>query len=853
MISGPLIDLKIHSKKGFTPNKFTFDDHVMQELPNDVRGNRMMTKRPSYVLPTPQGFFGAKNVLENRCLFTTMVMSSAMYSQRQRILHHKKCVAVNLICQHIQNASKTLLSARAGKYVLKEVKRLEAEFSKIESVEEIVNSYALNHQIQIIVYNDKGELAGKFPMELKIEWPFAFLLLTRDGNKSHLEIIRNLEAFCIKVGFQCFFPGCGFKSRYFRLRRHLCKTTMPGVSSCFNCRKVTTSLKLQMEAGIKSFLFCSNKKLTESIACQDCNLTMTNQKCFFDHSSICKRIGFLCTRCNTYVPGDQKLGKMSHVCGKKVCLNCFQPLEEDIERPRSEHLCSWSKVKLRTELPNVSFAQFQMSAPGNASCTECFKMEQLALDERCIYHKHLNDDCKVWACSLIHEQEIHEKWQSVFFVDPSLKCLQPAVPVDLPQYIPSEIKKDHLQNLDLSKTRPIIQFNKAAKLDETLQAKFDKLSLKPDKNATDLFLEYILTETFRNFHILVETFEELDIIAFGLIENDILPRGALQRHSKMIKFKVLYYNITFACCKTFQDKEVWKVMGDDDRISFFPVQLLSCEHWQAIQELPPFTSFIELQDPVKLRQLKMIFWKSQEGKTWKAEEQLINSSLTRVFALASTFLSYLQSALDFQVSCLQIFGRPQQWKEGQLPFLHPLFSVSENGHVFDTYRLFQELGKFRILKWRDEYPSRVKVSRIETECVEFLRSGPDGDLGWQTEFGTGSQTKLYINGKLAHECDAFHPARREIFSFVGCYWHGCMFDNCPVLGKKNTPALKEKNAQFQRDVEKLMDLCSTHIDNFYYMQECTFRELKKENQDVRKFCRSLRKPMRHFYFRQGSI
>lgn len=96
-----------------------------------------------------------------------------------------------------------------------------------------------------------------------------------------------------------------------------------------------------------------------------------------------------------------------------------------------------------------------------------------------------------------------------------------------------------------------------------------------------------------------------------------------------------------------------------------------------------------------------------------------------------------------QVTCIGLFGKPQRAKDEELLFLHPLFSASTNGHVYDTFRLFQECGKLRIIKQRDEFPTKTKASRPETEFVLFLtKSDPE----WISEFGSGHQVTTILLG-----------------------------------------------------------------------------------------------------------
>ena len=64
-------------------------------------------------------------------------------------------------------------------------------------------------------------------------------------------------------------------------------------------------------------------------------------------------------------------------------------------------------------------------------------------------------------------------------------------------------------------------------------------------------------------------------------------------------------------------------------------------------------------------------------------------------------------------------------------------------------------------------------------------------------------------------------------------------------------ALREKNEKFLRDAERLLDLFPNHVETIFYIQECEFEEMKRQNPELRKFCRTLRKPLAHLNFRSA--
>ena len=79
----------------------------------------------------------------------------------------------------------------------------------------------------------------------------------------------------------------------------------------------------------------------------------------------------------------------------------------------------------------------------------------------------------------------------------------------------------------------------------------------------------------------------------------------------------------------------------------------------------------------------------------------------RLSSEKSTFLS-------FQVSLIELCGKPENLRQNSLPFLHPFFSATATAHIYNSFRLFEEKGQLRVIKWADEFPARIKTSRVET-------------------------------------------------------------------------------------------------------------------------------------------
>lgn len=671
VVGGPLLAFKSLSKRGFTMDRerVKIRGHKIEPIPAVVEGQARQT-RPGFVLPTPEGFTGHDVALKGECVLTSLVLARA----RCRVLFsfardkHKLSENTKLVNDYL-NCPRNGLSINAGLFIVKEVNFLQKIHGHLSNVEEIVSAVARQWRMQIVVYDINANLVGLYPEDLELSWPFVFMLLTRnDSGVGHLELLTNFPVFCRQIGFSCFFPHCNYRSKYFARQRHNCRTSMAEISSCFNCRKfvATPGVKILLDADTKKYLFCQAKG-KKKITCKKCNMVITSKSCYNDHIKICYILGFLCLKCNKYVHGAQNLVKKSHRCGIEICIRCFQPLSESethaepvdiaeviLKDPTSEHLCSFTKVKLRTEIPNLGFAQLQTATVGNANCITCFKLEERHPREKCCYHKVMDteeSDCDTLpaVCTLIYESKMHEKFSIASFVTPSICDERPKIHLPhFASYIPLEVRQ-MLPNLELSRKERRAQFNHIPKRDESFEKAVHELAKKSEVDALDLFLRYVLQEKFRNFVILLETYDQLDTIMLGLILNNIKPKSVLKRKGNTMRFKVSTFDITFACSKCYVDQEVWQALEDEDSLSFFPLSLLKWEHWQSIQEIPPLECFLELQDKKKLRQLKRAYWEKHRGKKWDPINELIGSSSSTLFAFVNMMLTYIKCCLEFQV------------------------------------------------------------------------------------------------------------------------------------------------------------------------------------------------------------
>lgn len=782
-------------QRGFVKNKVTFLNKSITPieeiskkakergfLPDDVEGDssaddaKEKRPRPPYVLPNPIGFKSAETAFESKCFFTSLVLARAKCRLEGHAgTRHTPSRAVELIGQYIDKPDRPL-NIKAGRYILAEIQSLEGTYGSQSSNDDIMDAVSRYWKMNLLVFDEGGKVAAQFPSQINLSQALVFMLLSKNaGGQSHLELIEDMPQYIRKNGFSCIFENCGHASKCFDKRGHLCRSSC--AKSCFSCRRYAAEeSKILVSERTKSYLFCTKQMGEKEVKCAQCDLVMA-ESCVGRHKHICKNIGFFCTKCETYVRGQQNLVRKSHRCFVQTCLTCFQPLvEEDGENARSSHMCPLKRVKMRSEIVNMGFIDLDVPLTGNALCIDCFQLEELdPSNSRCKLHpkNQASRDLLPLVATLIYENRRHEDYAAVTFLDPSLSPDELHYPsLCLPAYLPQEFKERYLGDLELSKKKPYVRFKQFARKDVGLEASLNRLNKEKDLDATSLLIKFVCQERFRNFFLLLTDFEQLDLLLRGIIRHGIVPKGVLARNGKTLRFHLPYLGITFACARTFVDKDLHQA-GDGGSLTFVPRSVLITEEWKTLEQAPPLNNYFELQDADSLRELKEAYWKKLQGRHFRPLLELVNSSQTAAICLSRILLSYIRDCLDFQLSCLKTWGTPPNVKENELPFLHPMFSATATSHLYESFRLHQSNNGLKVLKKTDEYPSRTKSSFQENEAVLHLQKF---ETGWRSQFSHGSQVRLCVKEKnsealrTVHECDAWNEERKELFCYNGCYW-----------------------------------------------------------------------------------
>jgi hypothetical protein len=314
---------------------------------------------------------------------------------------------------------------------------------------------------------------------------------------------------------------------------------------------------------------------------------------------------------------------------------------------------------------------------------------------------------------------------------------------ELSDYIPADLKERYLGNeLLLDRHVPTGRYNRPERVSSALRETKAKLEGEKPTDTIHAFISFLLQQDkFQNFVLLTATFQELHQLQYGLIQRGILPKGILKREGKTVQFRLPFLNITVACSKVYVDRDIWQVTQRG--LTFFPTMVLHTSDWTRADTIPDLEAFLELQDSTLLVDLKKREYVKYQKGCWDPIQHLFDASRSMLYGLAESMLAYLKSGLEtqvcvrveresgrqklnvyllFQMRCIRIFGQPEA-AEGYLPLLSPLFSPSYVSHTYNSFRLYEERGKLRLIRPKDENPTRRKISRVETGGSYVGRTG----------------------------------------------------------------------------------------------------------------------------------
>jgi len=133
----------------------------------------------------------------------------------------------------------------------------------------------------------------------------------------------------------------------------------------------------------------------------------------------------------------------------------------------------------------------------------------------------------------------------------------------------------------------------------------------------------------------------------------------------------------------------------------------------------------------------------------------------------------------------------------------------------------------------------VKQSIRAQEWLSFMRVSKYSDL---------LSSRNYLNGevRIANlHVDGYSPSTKTILEFLGCYWHGCPSchpDREKVVRHGPIMTAEQVHQEWMRRFEALKRLGF----NVNYIWECTFVEMQKQDEELRRRCLKVRKLITRF-------
>lgn len=725
-------------------------------------------------MANPLGFpQGGLRVFEGNCLFTCLALCRLYCSKQIYDLRDGKFAGKlgKQLKQYFDNPSafkkkgiRYLMSNQAGMVVLNQVREMQRLFPSNSDPKDILRETSERWKVNIILYSDSSPpvIWAQFPSLIDMSLPiFPLLLTVNSQNIGHVTLIKNLRMFSLKKGFVCFQPQCKFRTRWYKNYNHFCRAA----PSCNICNRYLQQRGTSYVADCVKDVFCdSSVKKEFSRKCRKCGLTITTIKCQIAHNRLCTKLGKICNLCNQFQAGDHASFESRHSCyAEPICLTCFQP-------KRVPHLCTFESVKKKTDIPNLAFISFQMAISA-ANCLECMRLEEeVGENLLCSDHESCDSSLTVISASLIFESE-REKFSRRTFLDPRYKT-----PTKIEDnifsfnYLPAS-SHERLRSLHL--TKRLVKFGKPARvIDDSFQALIDGQKNKEFLNVAEKAMYELLSEKYRNYTILCQQTEDITICMTALLALKIIPVNVIRHRSKLIRFSIPHFDISFLSLKQFLShgladlKKQYVVKCD---LSFFPKCSLGQKEEEATT-MPAFENFISLTDDDHLLELKQIFWEDASRKPWNEKEALFAATSSQVETVALAALSFLRSAIGFQKDCLIFLGKRKDLMDDDatLAFTHPFSCTSLGAYVFETFRKhFLPDKTMYPIRRCDEFGRKKAISsRPEYLATEFLRF--QEPKKWQTSHSSYLGQKKFVHmGKVVAIVDAYHKEKKIAYFFNG--------------------------------------------------------------------------------------
>lgn len=637
----------------------------------------------------------------------------------------------------------------------------------------------------------------------------------------HLVFIRHITSY-----FKANILTCTACKKTFKTHRH--KHLCHSKENCFACRRPILKIT-SFFCPVLQDTFC-DKLLSKDklqIECAKCNLLIESKQCLESHQKICGKsglLGFKCKLCNKfyYRNGTNYTNRdviaQRHSCGERFCRHC--KLYYSIS-PDDTHLCLLKKEYIKSSNEALVFLTFAALQNSSYNCLDCYQKQNNYVTEKNMSWKDLFMDAnfKELLC-LSHKTN----W---FSFEPNAICLYKQNGIN--SFIKMEISNIQEITKKVIFNPEIMKFKtpKKTKITQDFLLISKQLEKKSEKTVMEMFLTIILNEDWCNFTVILsDPFGFfLQKLTTELISLGICPR-LINNVNKVILLEIRQIKLRFITTEMYHlnlnsEQKIKEMYQMKDH--FFPYLFNKIENYNYCGNRPDVKYFIELSDSEQLVKKKMCFVKQQEKVLWKFSDELFQNLDFKCNVLFLQCWNFIQDSLSMQTQLKTLVSDNNPNKNHLLnPFHNSLCSYS--GYIyklFKAYFLFFE----EIYCVVDEYGSfRRNFSKDEILWAKYMTfEYPSKKFRHQFNHPHGQ--------KYFKECipDLYSPVTKEVWFFMGCYWHGhspkdCLKPSNSGINQSKNKTFDVLNKEFTEKIERFKRNYPDH--EVFCMWECHFKQRK---------------------------
>ncbi len=619
-----------------------------------------------------------------------------------------------------------------------------------------------------------------------------------------LYYVPSLKSYSQKFGNFCFFCKKHFSSRG-------CNHKCSKIVSCFCCKRpfqqANTFLTKENKAS-----FCNSRLLpSPSQKCNICNVIYFSQECFTEHIKKVCRWGWKCPKCNIFQGRNgffknQEEIKAKHVCEKRYCNYCGQLKE-------AQHFCSLKEHKPQNELTNLAFVSFSYSGFNIAKCRDCYLKNDGHPCPKCPE----NLEAPV-SCIILQETENRDSFTSFILVDKTMRKnshVEKSETLNY-KYIPMFVDEKPKLAPEGRKTR----FGQRQKKTKCLD-----MFNKPKMTLMDQFFDFLLKNKFSNSTIFVYSglSKDMFFILQALVDNGLSP-NIVKVHNQIMLIEEKTLSLRFVEVQNYLHCSFRELCERIKKpMPFFPLKWIQKSFFDYIGKPPVLDDLFDFEDTEKDIAEKNFFL-SKTKSEWHFMTEYFTFLTHKIQIIATAMLEFFLEAFFCQLVIVRHFKH----LENQWTFMHPANPPIFTAATY-SFQMFLQLSKQANTIKTILPPIPFKSSKGEIEYVMYLM-WKYPNLNFNMAWSPYGQTNLKYT-----KPDAI--CGNEVWYYNGCFYHGHSKEECKFKSKVAEEVRKAKELDFAQKIDKLKkERPDTKIT---IMWECTWRELKKVDEEVQYFLKNI--------------